>query len=88
MVRLPPKFAPLVYGVIQAAITTAVATGIATHQGIEFGVLFLERWALSWLVAWITMLPLVILIAPMIQRAVVNLTLPQGTQAHRGQPRP
>ena len=42
MVRLPNRFAPFVYGVIQAAVTTAVATAIATHQWMGFGLQFLE----------------------------------------------
>jgi hypothetical protein len=32
MARLPQQYAPLVYGIVQAAITTAVATVIATLQ--------------------------------------------------------
>jgi hypothetical protein len=32
MARLPQQYAPLVYGIVQAAITTAVATAIATLQ--------------------------------------------------------
>jgi hypothetical protein len=71
---LPKRFAPYVYGTIQAAITTAVATAIATGQLTGFSVLFLERWALAWLVAWATMLPVVILLAPLIERAVRALT--------------
>jgi hypothetical protein len=78
MARLPQKCAPFVFGVIQAAITTAIATGIATHQLTEFGLLFLERWAFAWLVAWLTMLPVVILFAPLLQRAVAALTVPQA----------
>jgi Protein of unknown function (DUF2798) len=78
MARLPQKYAPFVFGVIQAAITTAVATAIATHQLTEFGLLFLQRWTFAWLVAWLTMLPVVILFAPLLQRAVAALTGPQG----------
>lgn len=80
MARLPQKYAPYVFGVIQAAITTAVATGVATHQLTEFGVLFLERWAFAWLVAWVTMLPVVVLFAPLLQRAVAALTAPHGEE--------
>ena len=75
MARLPPKYAPYVFGVIQAAITTAIATAIATHQLTEFGLLFLEQWIFAWLVAWLTMLPVVILFAPLLQRAVAALTV-------------
>lgn len=79
MARLPQKYAPFVFGVIQAAITTAVATAIATHQLTEFGLLFLQRWTLAWLVAWLTMLPVVILFAPLLQRAVAALTVSQSS---------
>jgi hypothetical protein len=85
MARLPQKYAPYVFGVIQAAITTAIATGIATHQLTEFGLLFLQRWAFAWLVAWLTMLPVVILFAPLLQRAVTALTVPEFDQSR---PRP
>jgi hypothetical protein len=78
MPRLPQRYAPLVFGIVQAAITTAVATAIATLQLTGFGILFFERWALAWCLAWITMLPIVILFAPLIQRAVATVTT-QGT---------
>ena len=81
MARLPQKYAPFVFGVIQAAITTAVATAIATCQLTEFGFVFLERWAFAWLVAWLTMLPVVILLAPLLQRAVIALTVSHGTES-------
>ena len=79
MARLPQKYAPFVFGVIQAAITTAVATAIATRQLTEFGLLFLQQWTFAWLVAWLTMLPVVILFAPLLQRAVAALTVSQGS---------
>jgi hypothetical protein len=71
---LPERYAPLVYGIIQAAITTGVATAIATHRATDLGLRFLEQWALAWLVAWLTMLPVVIFLAPLIRRAVSALT--------------
>jgi Protein of unknown function (DUF2798) len=76
MPRLPQRYAPLVFGIIQAAITTAVATAIATHQLTDFGILFLERWAFAWWLAWLTMLPIVIVFAPLIPRAVAAFTTP------------
>ena len=85
MARIPQKYAPFVFGVIQAAITTAVATAIATHQLTEFGLLFLEQWAFAWLVAWLTMLPVVILLAPLLQRMVIALTVSHGTESQPDQ---
>ena len=80
MPRLPQRYAPFVFGIVQAAITTAVATAIATHQLTDFGVLFLERWAFAWSLAWLTMLPIVIVFAPLIQRAVAALTTPSTAE--------
>jgi hypothetical protein len=80
MAHLPKKYAPLVFGIIQAAITTAVATAIATYQLTELGLQFLERWALAWLIAWLTMLPVVVGLAPLIQRAVAAVTTSGAAQ--------
>jgi Protein of unknown function (DUF2798) len=83
MARLPQKYAPFVFGVIQAAITTAVATAIATPPLTEFGLLFLQQWTFAWLVAWLTMLPVVILFVPLLQRAVVALTVAPSRPSRR-----
>jgi len=80
MMRLPPKSAPFVYGVIQAAVTTAVATAIATHQWVAFGLEYIEQWLASWLLAWLTMLPVVVFASPVIQRCVAALTTPAGAR--------
>ena len=44
MARLPQQWAPLIYGIIQAAITTGVATAIATMQLADFKLRFAEEW--------------------------------------------
>lgn len=76
MRRLPKHHAPFVYGIIQSAITTAIATAVATHQLAGKGVDFLWHWLGSWGLSWLTMLPVIILISPMIQRAVQSVTQP------------
>ncbi len=76
MARLPRRYAPFAHGAIQAAITTAVATAIATHQRTAFGMQFLKSWTSAWWLAWLTMLPIVIVAAPVIERAVAALTQP------------
>ena len=74
MTKIHRRFAPLVYGLIQAAITTAIATAIATYQGVGFGVEFPGRWATAWGLAWLTMLPVVVGVAPLIQKMVLAMT--------------
>jgi hypothetical protein len=74
MARLPHRFAPWIYGIIQVTITTAAATGIATYQIMGFGTQFLLQWGVAWLIAWLTMLPVVILVAPFVQALVAAMT--------------
>jgi hypothetical protein len=87
MALLPRRLAPFAYGMIQAAVTTAVATGIATHQLTGFGMAFLRQWAVAWSLAWLTMVPVVILVAPLIERAVAALTI-TGSMRDRRPERP
>ena len=73
---IPTRYAPFIYGILQSAVTTGVATGIATQQLLGFGMEFAQRWLYVWAIAWLTMLPVVLLVAPLLQRAVVALTGP------------
>jgi Protein of unknown function (DUF2798) len=74
MARLAQRWAPLIYGVIQAAITTGVATAIATHQLTDFKLRFAGEWLFAWGLAFLTMLPVVTFVSPFIQRCVSALT--------------
>ena len=71
--KFSQHFAPFIYGIIQAAITTGIATAIATLPGSNSLWGFLTRWSIAWATAWIAMLPVVILLAPVIKRAVDSL---------------
>jgi ABC-type glycerol-3-phosphate transport system permease component len=82
MARLPRQYAPLVYGIIQAAIMTAVATAIATPHLTDFSMRFVEEWSLAWALAFLTMLPVVVFVSPFIQRCVLALTVPTGDSVH------
>jgi hypothetical protein len=78
MTVLPQQYAPLVYGIIQAAVTTAVATAIATYQLTAFNLRFVEEWLLAWGIAFLTMLPVVVFVSPFIHRCVMALTAGNG----------
>ena len=82
MARLPRQYAPLVYGIIQAAIMTAVATAIATPHLTDFSMRFVEEWSLAWVLAFLTMLPVVVFVSPFIQRCGLALTVPTGDGVH------
>jgi hypothetical protein len=76
MARLPRRYAPFAFSVIQVTLTTGVATAIGVHQSVTLGVQFLLQWAVAWGVAWLSMMPLVIFVAPLIQRCVAAITAP------------
>ena len=73
---LPYRYAPYAYGVLQAAITTAVATAIAIYPLAHSAMEFIERWMLARVLAWLAMVPVVLVAAPIIQRAVIRLFEP------------
>jgi hypothetical protein len=46
------------------------------HQSLGFSAQFVAQWAVAWAVAWLTMMPVVIFAAPIIQRCVEAITNP------------
>ncbi|MBX9588070.1 MAG: DUF2798 domain-containing protein [Hyphomonadaceae bacterium] len=80
--RVPQRYAPFIFSVIQAAVTTGIATAIATGQTTALGFLFVKHWLSSWGIAWVTMVPVVVAAAPLIHRSIAMLT---GGPDHRDQ---
>ena len=81
MVKLQRRYAPFIFGIIQATITTGIATAIATpfHANAVWD--FFAQWVSAWALAWAAMLPLVIFLAPLIWRAVNAVTIPDPVAA-------
>lgn len=75
MLKIPRRYNHFVFGIIQSGLTCAIAAAIASLPLIEEG-LFVKNWIRSWLLSWATMLPVVILAAPLIRRLVDGLTCP------------
>ena len=73
MIRIPRRHAHFVYGVIQSGLTCAIAAGIASLPLMARGT-FLQDWLRAWIIAWVTMLPVVLLAAPIIRRITQRLT--------------
>ncbi len=76
MARLPSRYAPFAFSVLQVTLTTGVAAAVGVHQSQAFGAQFVAQWAMAWAVAWLTMMPVVIFAAPIIQRCVRAITTP------------
>ncbi|WP_284180274.1 DUF2798 domain-containing protein [Rhabdaerophilum sp. SD176] len=69
----PRRYVHLVYGVLQSGLTSGVASGIASLPFWKGGG-FWGAWLTAWGIAWLTMLPLVVFAAPLIQKLAHALT--------------
>jgi hypothetical protein len=72
--RIPNRFAPLVFGALLSAIMVAVVSAIvlAFNQGIQQG--FIWQWLRSCATTWPVAFPTVTVVAPWVRRAVGRLT--------------
>lgn len=71
--RIPRRHGHFVFGVIQSGLTCLIAAGIASYPD-SGAAAFFEHWLASWLISWLTMLPVVLLAAPLIRAVVTSLT--------------
>ena len=73
MFRIPQRYGHFIYGVIQSGVTCSIAAAIASLPFIKEGA-FLQHWFRSWGVSWLTMLPVVVVAAPLIRRLAERMT--------------
>jgi hypothetical protein len=73
---LPPKFAPLLFGLILSGLMSLLVSGIATIRAIGIPPEFVLTWIEGWLTAWVIAFPIVLIVAPLtrklVQRCVVQ----------------
>lgn len=72
--RIPARFAPIVFGALLSAIMVAIVSAavLATSRGIDGN--FAGSWASSCLTTWPIAFPTVTLIAPWVRRLVGRIT--------------
>jgi hypothetical protein len=72
--RIPPRFAPIVFGGLLSAIMVAVVSALvlAISQGVHQG--FVWQWMRSCLTTWPVAFPTVTIVAPWVRRVVGRLT--------------
>ena len=72
--RIPVRFAPIVFGALLSAIMVAVVSAVvlALNQGIQQG--FLWQWLRSCITTWPIAFPTVTVVAPWVRQAVGRLT--------------
>ena len=73
MFAIPRRDSHFIFAVVQAGLTCLIAAGIASLPLVTMGQ-FLVHWLLSWAISWVTMLPVVVLAAPLIRSVSFHLT--------------
>jgi hypothetical protein len=74
--RIPNRFAPLVFGALLSAIMVAIVSAfvLALNQGIDDG--FAWTWLRSCATTWPVAFPTVTLVAPWVRKVVGRVTAP------------
>lgn len=67
---MPPRFAPVLFGLVLSALMSFIVSGIATVRNAGFVDDFLNLWINAWLPSWIIAFPTVLIVAPMARRLV------------------
>lgn len=72
--RVPPRFAPILFGALLSAIMVAIVSAfvLATSQGIQPG--FAAQWLKSCMTTWPVAFAAVTLVAPWVRSVVGRLT--------------
>ena len=72
--RIPARFAPIVFGALLSAIMVAIVSAfvLASSQGLHAG--FPAQWVKSCMLTWPVAFPTVTLVAPWVRRVVGSLT--------------
>ncbi|MDD5271605.1 MAG: DUF2798 domain-containing protein [Methylovulum sp.] len=81
---VPARFAPILFGGLLSAIMVSIvsATVIIVNQGVTPD--FLHRWLKSITTTWPIAFPTVLVVAPLVRRAVHYLTTPPAAEAKPG----
>ena len=72
--RIPARFAPVVFGALLSAIMVALVSAfvLALSQGLQAG--FAGQWLKSCLTTWPVAFPTVTLVAPWVRKVVGRVT--------------
>ncbi len=73
--RIPARFAPLLFSALLSAIMVAIVSAfvLITSQGLQPG--FVAHWTRSCLTTWPIAFPTVFVVAPLVRRMVLRLTV-------------
>ena len=73
-VRLPVRYAPLVFALLLTGCMTFIVSGVTTLINIGLPADFLWRWGRAWLPTWAIAYPVMLVLRPVVQRATDRIT--------------
>ncbi len=71
---IPGKYGPLLFSLILSGLMSLLVSGISTFRATGPVPDFVSLWSGAWLTAWVFAFPVVLLVAPLAQKAVRRLT--------------
>jgi hypothetical protein len=77
-VRLPARYAPVLFGLLLSGLMSFLVTGIATLKALGPAPGFVREWLASWGFAWPVAFATVLAVAPLARRVVAAITEPAG----------
>lgn len=72
--RLPTRFAPVLFGALLSAIMTCVVSAVVLVLNQGWSTDVLRAWPRSALTTWLVAFPTVLLVAPLVRRLVMKVT--------------
>lgn len=70
---LPPRAAPVLFGLILSGLMSLLVSGIATYRAVGGVDAYADLWLGAWLNAWALAFPAVLVVAPLARRLVATL---------------
>ena len=69
-IKMSPRLAPVLFGLVLSALMSFIVSGIATLRNAGFVDDFLNLWIHAWIPSWVIAFPTVLIVAPMARRLV------------------
>jgi hypothetical protein len=75
IVKIPAKYAPILFGFLLSCFMSLMVSGISTFRalGLEDG--FFALWFSNWITSWIIAFPVVLVVAPIVRRMVAKMVV-------------
>ncbi|TFL17702.1 DUF2798 domain-containing protein [Jannaschia formosa] len=71
---IPPRYAPILFGLILSGLMSLLVSGIATVRAVGLSDGVLALWLGNWLSSWAIAFPAVLIVAPLARRLVARMT--------------